>query len=171
MPGLVTTGSPADALPQGAPVTACDREPIHLPGSIQPHGMILVADPVTLRIVAGAGEIETLLAPHWLGLHLDEILRHPVSARLADPPGRDPGVTLRQIEGIDAVFDATIHRSPTAIIVELEPAPPTMPSPIEMLAAMENAAATFEHAFGLRELCERAARIFRQVTGFDRVMV
>ncbi len=173
MPGLVTTGLPPETGPQGGAVDACDREPIHVPGSIQPHGMILVADPVTLRIVAGAGEIETLLAPHWLGGHLDDILRHPVSARLADPSGvgPGPGVTLLQIDGIDVMFDATIHRSPTAIIVELEPAPPTMPSPIEMLAAMEDAAATFEQAFGLRELCERAARIFRQVTGFDRVMV
>jgi len=26
-------------------LTNCDREPIHIPGSIQPHGAMLVIDP------------------------------------------------------------------------------------------------------------------------------
>ena len=25
-------------------LTACDREPIHIPGAIQPHGLMLVVD-------------------------------------------------------------------------------------------------------------------------------
>ncbi|MEP0507152.1 MAG: hypothetical protein ABJD38_00370, partial [Aurantimonas coralicida] len=33
-------------------LTLCDREPIHIPGSIQPHGMLLVADRGTLDVVA-----------------------------------------------------------------------------------------------------------------------
>jgi light-regulated signal transduction histidine kinase (bacteriophytochrome) len=28
-------------------LTNCDREPIHIPGSIQPHGVVLVLDQAT----------------------------------------------------------------------------------------------------------------------------
>ncbi|HEY9824068.1 MAG TPA: hypothetical protein V6D19_01365 [Stenomitos sp.] len=29
----------------------CDHEPIHIPGSIQPHGLLFAADPSTLTIL------------------------------------------------------------------------------------------------------------------------
>jgi two-component system, chemotaxis family, sensor kinase Cph1 len=28
-------------------LTDCDREPIHVPGAIQPHGVLLVVDPAS----------------------------------------------------------------------------------------------------------------------------
>ena len=34
-------------------LTECDRELINVPGSIQPHGLLLIADPETLAVVAG----------------------------------------------------------------------------------------------------------------------
>jgi len=39
-------------------VSACDREPIHIPGAIQPHGIMLVAGKATLVVRHGAGDIE-----------------------------------------------------------------------------------------------------------------
>ncbi|NPD70399.1 hypothetical protein HN018_26500 (plasmid) [Lichenicola cladoniae] len=38
--------------------TSCDRELIHAPGSIQPHGMMLVAATEDLRVQHVAGDIE-----------------------------------------------------------------------------------------------------------------
>ena len=37
----------------GVDLTDCDREPIHIPGSIQPHGLLLIADADSLTVVAG----------------------------------------------------------------------------------------------------------------------
>ncbi|MBD8618466.1 GAF domain-containing protein [Sphingomonas sp. CFBP 13728] len=151
-------------------IDACDREPIHIPGSIQPHGLLLVASLPDLTIVAGAGDIETSLARDWLGRPLGELLRQAVTDKLdARPTGST--VALNDVQGIAQTFVAIAHRSLGKLIVELEPAPASMPSSIDVLSAMEEAAATFEQAFGLRELCERAARAFRNLTGFDRVMV
>jgi light-regulated signal transduction histidine kinase (bacteriophytochrome) len=49
-------------------VTDCDREPIHAPGSIQPHGMMLVADRSDLRVRHVAGDVERHLGgADWLG--------------------------------------------------------------------------------------------------------
>ncbi|WP_254558613.1 hypothetical protein, partial [Salmonella enterica] len=49
-------------------LTACDREPIHVPGAIQPHGLLLIAAADGAHeIVGGAGTIEERLAADWLG--------------------------------------------------------------------------------------------------------
>ncbi len=40
----------------------CAREPIHIPGSIQPHGVLLALDPQEMRIVQWSAN-----APRWLG--------------------------------------------------------------------------------------------------------
>ena len=42
-------------------LTNCDREPIHIPGSIQPHGALLVADPVSEAVLQAAGDLPGLL--------------------------------------------------------------------------------------------------------------
>ena len=157
-------------VPQQPDLTACDREPIHIPGSIQPHGFLLVAEPSTLRIVAGAGNVESHVGADWLGRGLSELLSKPVAALLEVRPASST-IALGRVHCGAVIFDATAHRSPEALIVELEPAPETLPSPIEVLSAMEEAAAKFEQAYGLTELCERAALAFRNLTGFDRVMV
>jgi two-component system, chemotaxis family, sensor kinase Cph1 len=40
---------------------ACEREPIHVPGSIQPHGLLLVVDQSTELILQAAGDGAHLL--------------------------------------------------------------------------------------------------------------
>ena len=40
-------------------LTDCDREPIHIPGSIQPHGVLLAVDPASLKVVQIAGDTRT----------------------------------------------------------------------------------------------------------------
>jgi chemotaxis family two-component system sensor kinase Cph1 len=52
-------------------LNGCDQEPIHIPGSIQPHGMMLVADQDTLIVRHVAGKVEQRLGvPGWEGQHL-----------------------------------------------------------------------------------------------------
>jgi light-regulated signal transduction histidine kinase (bacteriophytochrome) len=167
---MTTSTPPAPKQATGLDLTACDREPIHIPGSIQPHGLLLVADPLSLTVVAGAGDIETALAPDWLGRTLVDLLGLPIAARLSALPA-SAAIVLGQAHGIATQFDVTVHHLPDALLAELEPAPASMPSAIDVLTAVEEAVTTFEQAFGLRELCERAAKAFRQLTGFDRVML
>jgi two-component system, chemotaxis family, sensor kinase Cph1 len=48
---------------------ACDREPIHIPGSIQPHGFMLVATQDDFHIRYVAGDVERRLGTSaWQGL-------------------------------------------------------------------------------------------------------
>jgi chemotaxis family two-component system sensor kinase Cph1 len=50
-------------------LTNCDREPIHIPGAILPHGAMLVLDCATLRVLQAAGDTQGLL-----GVPIGELL-------------------------------------------------------------------------------------------------
>ncbi|MDB6015358.1 MAG: multi-sensor signal transduction histidine kinase [Gammaproteobacteria bacterium] len=56
-----------------ADLANCDREPIHIPGSIQPHGVLLVVDRHGLAVEQVAGDTLSLL-----GFSPQEILDHSV---------------------------------------------------------------------------------------------
>src|SRR5205085_9627314 len=58
------------ALPTNPPAPAsaavdlsnCDREPIHIPGSIQPHGYLLALSAPELRVVHGSQNLDRITA-------------------------------------------------------------------------------------------------------------
>ena len=156
----------------GPDVTACDREPIHIPGAIQPHGLLLVADSVSLAVVAGAGDLERRLADDWLGRDLSDLMGQDVAALLAaNEPVAGVAIVADPVVGIGERFDVTLHRTAEHVLVEFEPIDAAPITASRMLAMLNAMAMTFERASGIQTLCERAAVAFRQLTGFDRVMV
>lgn len=149
-------------------LTACDREPIHVPGAIQPHGLLLIADPATLRVVAGAGALEERLAPDWLGRSLSDLLEQDVPALLARTVAGPGGTTLAEPVG---AYDVAFHRTGQWLIAELEPREEEPRGAAETLGWLDAIASGFERTTTLQGLCERAAVAFRALTGFDRVMI
>ena len=68
-------------------LTTCDREPIHQPGSIQPHGALLVVNVDDLVIVQYAGNTTLLLGiepEHTLGCRLPDLFEAPMLASLVE---------------------------------------------------------------------------------------
>ncbi|ONF97387.1 histidine kinase dimerization/phosphoacceptor domain -containing protein [Sphingomonas jeddahensis] len=153
-------------------LTECDREPIHVPGAIQPHGLLLIADLATLSVQAGAGDLESLFGETWLGSALPELLLQDIAGRLSNPTA-GPGGAIRgePVAFGDRTYDVAMHRAGKQLIVELEPAGTEPLLAGDMLAWMDVIAAGFERATNVAMLCARAATAFRTLTGFDRVMV
>ncbi len=145
-------------------ITECDREPIHIPGAIQPHGLLLVVDAAG-QVIGGAGDIETRLAAEWRGRNLAELIGEPeVAALLA-------GDMVTNLRGRDETFTATAHRVAPYLLVELEPvSAASLPAPL-LLSRLSRAGDALGQTSSLREVCERAATAFRTLTGFDRVMI
>ncbi|WP_380783581.1 histidine kinase dimerization/phosphoacceptor domain -containing protein [Sphingomonas sp. R86520] len=165
---MVPANAPDDI---GLDLTACDREPIHIPGAIQPHGLLLVADASSGRVVAGAGALESRLAADWFGSDLSTLIAQDVGTLLADQGDRGGTIVAAPMQGIAERFDVTIHRSGDHLLVELEPVEAEPATAAHMLGLLNAMATGFERASNLQALCERAATAFRQLTGFDRVMV
>lgn len=146
----------------------CAREPIHIPGSIQPHGAMLIADRTTQEIVNAAGDVAGLLSrAAWIGRTLGEVLGDPLAERIAQvtQSGAQGGYA-----GHIGALDVSAHLDREWLIVEVEPGLGGLPASV-LLGQLEAAGAAFERAPNLKALCERAAVEFRRLTGFDRVMI
>lgn len=156
---------------QDIDLTACDREPIHIPGAIQPHGLMLVVDAAGQSVNHGAGDIEGRLTADWMGRPLADILGGELAARAAGAgDGVHEGFLGRYVSHTGEGLDVSAHRSGDHLIIELEPTH-AGPASASLLGALEAAGAGFERAPSLRALCERAVVEFRRLTGYDRVMI
>ena len=155
-------------------LTDCDREPIHTPGSIQPHGMMLVAERANLRIRYVAGEVERRLGvAAWQGEPLSVVVGDVLASAMAnvseDRVGDGFVGQLRTPDG--ETLDITAHFTPVYLVVELELASNENLSVSLVINRLAMAAEGFECALSLPMLCDRAAIAFRHLTSFDRVMV
>jgi two-component system, chemotaxis family, sensor kinase Cph1 len=155
-------------------LTDCDREPIHTPGSIQPHGMMLVAERANFHVRYVAGEVERRLGvAAWQGESLSVIVGDVLANAMANVSEERVGDgfvgQLRTPDG--ETLDVTAHFTPAYLVVELESASNENPSASLVINRLATAAEGFERALSLPMLCDRAAIAFRRLTAFDRVMV
>jgi chemotaxis family two-component system sensor kinase Cph1 len=161
-------------------LTNCDREPIHIPGAIQPYGVLLALRPETLEVLQASASAEAHLgaaAASLLGRPLADAIGDEAAAAVRDAAAamQDRGsVELRVLppDGAAREFDATLHRSGGALLLELEPASGAERMPPERLRSVMRAVTTrLEGADTLAELVQGIAEEMRALTGFDRVWV
>jgi light-regulated signal transduction histidine kinase (bacteriophytochrome) len=157
-----------------ADLSNCEREQIHLAGSIQPHGALLVVrEPGLVVVQASANAAEFLgLSGGVLGRSLAELdtdLGQRIGARVATKMPKTRAVAARcHIGPRRRPFDVLLHRPQDGgLVIELERAGP----PVDHARAVEDALQRILGSLSVRVLCDEAARIFRELTGYDRVMV
>ena len=158
--------------PDTIDLTACDREPIHLPGAIQPHGAMLVVDPETHLVRHQAGDTERFLGvTHTVGRDATGLLGEGGRFLARDAQGGAPEVAFAvRLPHADSPVDLSFSRSNGLLVVEVERAP-SEDETADRLHQLERASSSFERAGSIKQLCEIAAVEFRRLCGFDRVMI
>jgi chemotaxis family two-component system sensor kinase Cph1 len=158
-------------------LTNCDREPIHIPGAIQAHGVLLTLDPRTMRIVQVGGDTARILAvPATVlpGVLAATVLRPDQLQRLRallDAPGAlaRPVLAFTMTVGVEAVTDVIAHRSAGLLVLECEQRQgPTVEDALGLVQGMVH---QVKRPSSLEACFESIASEVRRVTGFDRVMV
>ena len=153
---------------------SCGGDQRHLPGFIQSHGALLVLrEPDYVIVQASANAAELLDLPgNPLGEDIRSLagnLAERIGPHLCVPMLPTIPLALRCRVGLSRrLFDVVLHRPPQgALVVELEPAR----RPIDRTRQVEDAIGRVLAAYTLQALCDDTARIFRDLTGYDRVMV
>ncbi|MCQ8240354.1 ATP-binding protein [Rhizosaccharibacter radicis] len=179
----------------GAIGSACDREPVHAPGAIQPHGILLLVRPdpatggfavaVASANAPGLGDrlspvpLGDVLAPDGAAVVAASFrLLAPGEDRLLDAPVRDRNG--REWLGL-------LHCEDGAALLELEPpdpgaeggggasrsagTPPTGTSSVHRaMFRLNDALLELQRQPDAAGACRVAAAAMRETTGFDRVM-
>ena len=175
LPATAAMPLPGSAEEEAARLEACTTEPIHRPGAVQPHGVLLVLDDD--GVVLQASRSTTLLghAPEdVVGQPLSRVLGELEAAAVlrALAPGRgDAGPLLVEVGG--RPYDAITHRSVEGLgILELEPTADVVAATGERwLPALHASIQRISRTTTVEELRREAAQAVRRLTGFDRVMV
>ena len=174
--------APIPFVSRDAPIdlTNCDREPIHIPGAIQPYGVLLAVDVDRFTVVQASES-----ARAHLGLHAQDMVGRTLAQSLGTDAseqvrrllasGRDVAFGELLVSATDAQparFDATLHRVGADAVLELEPASlEDRLQPDEISAAMRSTVHRLEVAESLTGVAQAVASEMRAVTGFDRVWV
>ena len=160
-------------------LTDCDREPIHIPGAIQPHGL-LIAFTDDLRTVAASENL-----PDFAGLQLG---RDPRTAdrgtarcryRQPSAPRRcsirmaiaGSPVPIRFARRKETEFTGLWHRHDGLIVLEVEAPEHETSESHAFFSRTSGAIRRLQAAQTLEAACAAAAREVREITGFDRVKV
>ena len=161
-------------------LTSCDREPIHVPGRVQPHGVLLVLAEPDLRIMQASTS-----TAQYLGRAAESLLGQPLAALLGDEYVQYLRNTL-DIETIDQNplyiwtsqlgaggqhFDGLIHRHNGALILELEPSHTASAPRPDFYRMVKTVVARLQGAPSFDAFCNTAVAEVRALTGFDRVMI
>jgi len=160
---------------QALDLTTCEREPIHVPGSIQPHGMLLVVDQANDSILQAAGDpslldqdgsllVETV--QQVLGVSLLDLLYQAEAVLIAEP------IYLGTIGPLPGQGELTVtaHRVAGAAIIEVEPSGRPA-SAAGTLATIRSVTERISEASDMLDACRVAAREAKRITGYDRVLI
>ena len=151
-------------------LTACDREPIHIPGSIQSYGHLLILDRDLL--VKGVASSEPGLAE----IAPDTPLKAILGGKFADLPLGDMefGTGAQAIQSLQAFekhWDVLAYLSGPYVMLELVPASDSGQLDAKFLSRMQTLDSMLERSASLADLYRNAAEAFRQLTGHARVLV
>ncbi|MDU3128240.1 MAG: HWE histidine kinase domain-containing protein [Bradyrhizobium sp.] len=158
-------------------LTNCDREPIHVPGSVQPFGFLLAL--VSDFTICMASEN----APDYLGGDIGGLLQKPIAAVLSPAGVAAIRSRVDYLSGPDAVermfgidllgkgrlFDLAIHFSGAYLVVEAEPS--LIESGANSGELVRLMLGRIRKTTSMADLAQEAARQLKLLTGFDRVMV
>jgi len=161
--------------PPQVDLTTCDREPIHIPGSIQEHGVLLACDrlvQVVVRHSANAGEILGLEGAingarlsALIGIHAEHEIRNAVSQ--ANDPARPAMLFgLKLMSG--KRFDVAVHSHDDQVLIEFERADADAGAPLVLVRGLVGWISKIQDTDRLQR---EAAYLIQNVLGYDRVMV
>ncbi|MBH8575332.1 GAF domain-containing protein, partial [Nostocaceae cyanobacterium CENA369] len=170
---------PEDIAAKTNSLTNHDFKPIHIPGSIQPHGLLLALS-TELEILQVSKNTQ-----EYLSKEPEDLLGQPLSY-LFDAQQVEAieqylvkktssinvfKVSIMTVNG-ERYFDGIVHRIEAAVILELEPTDSSSElSFLSFQALAGEAIANMQNTSNLTEFLHLITEELREITGFDRVMV
>ncbi|MGY6550423.1 MAG: HWE histidine kinase domain-containing protein [Erythrobacter sp.] len=158
-------------------LTECDREPIHHIAAVQPFGALFAvdADGVITQASCNAQSLLGLADRPAAGDRLDKWFTPDALGVLHNGLSRAPAQDgVERMFGLDLagngrLFDCAVHPSGGMMVVEFEPH--ALRDFADHLGLIGPVISQLERLHEPQDLCDTAARLVREMLGYDRVMV
>lgn len=157
-------------------LTNCEFEPIHIPGSIQPHGFLLGINSSSWKIDFCSGNISEYIPAEYksvlgaafkvvFGEKQEEEIKEYISKNLL------LSSTPLKLDLLGNAFLCTIHKSNETYILEAEPSIEIEKKLADVYDQTSQFLSYMNETHTLQELCDMVAKGTRDITGYDRVMI
>lgn len=165
-----------------ATLVQCENEPIHIPGAIQPFGVLVSVDVPTLRITNASvnctevfGVDARALVNRSLAEHLSATALTSLQAYIGADDLVEAAPLVLPILDLDTQcereWELTAHLRHGVLILEIEALAPQETLSASLQRSIRSAVHVVFAASSLLDLCRRTAEQVRMITGFDRVMI
>ena len=161
----------------------CHQEPIHVPGHIQPHGVLVAFDRQGLLTHASENAASVMPGLFTLGATVTEchagagrsaslkLLWEAIALLLRDAAAGQESAPLNLEVALDGgIFDAVLHFYDERLIVELERRPAVAVDLATFALLAHRSMARLRNRKDITSLLAETVATVRQLTGFDRVM-
>jgi light-regulated signal transduction histidine kinase (bacteriophytochrome) len=161
-------------------LSSCEREPIRVPGAIQPHGILfalagadLCITAVSANLGAHTGTEATAVLGRSLATLMDADSFRAVQEAARDTSDRGVGLTVVALTGAaDGPWPAAVHATPGGALLEVKlPQPAVEIKASGLFRLYDRATRRLRKAPDAGTLCQSLADEIRQLTGYDRVNI
>lgn len=163
-------------------IANCAKEPIHIPGSIQPQGFLVVFDEQALTVLQVSENVADWLAlqpDQLLGRHLDELLEDGavLAERLTQLSDEDTtpfhigDVRFREGSRRGELTAMVAHRFDQVLIAEFETISNTITAYNTLYPMVRTFIGHLQGADDIDELCRLSVAEVKRITGFGRVKI
>lgn len=160
----------------------CHEEPIHIPGSVQPHGYLLVVDPATMTlscISENVAELIGIALPECLGKSLGDVIDEAYFSILAQYWDSDKlqlfnpaSMVVKTRAGSSQKMSAIATFNGSALLIALEPDTKVSDNAYEsVLKMLKNSVQSLMGVHKLDLIYQTVVEEVKRFSGFDRVML
>ena len=159
----------------------CDKQPLHLTGQIQPHGVMLVVSKQDLKIVQVSENTEILL-----GIESLAVLNHSLQKFVSEESfleikqktkinliNQSLGISFRTVNNY-STYLSMVHEKDECIIIEVEFKNLLQDQEYKFTSVFQHlqlVMSAINVAKSIQEIASIAASQIKAITGFDKVMI
>lgn len=170
----------------GVSLSNCDEEPVHTPGCIQSHGLLLALSLGDFKVRQASEnwpDVTSMQLSSVLGQPLHTVIGVEVAQRIVhvvqtEVLERNPlyvlTASLPESTAYGIAMDFSVHLSDGVLIVEIEPASGVSDGNVtdsDYYSMVKKTLVRLKSATSLTAFCDIAAHEVRRTTGLDRVMI
>lgn len=164
---------PQNAYPEKVDLSSCEKEPIHIIGAIQSHGVLVACDKVNARISQISENCEDVFGEtpdSLLGQDLQRLIGRDLAHNILEATGPEGHFQVQELMLNGRPFTVIPHLSGDSVILDIEPVD-AREDKLDFQKELSSILNTLSASGSTEELCRNAVKITRKTFGYDRVMI